>query len=84
MTHDPLCPCAPIDPIRPGSVHTSNSASCLCVLIAKVRAEERERSIEVIAALGPLSRFETCTTEDGYLFSGYVVVDVIPALREQP
>jgi hypothetical protein len=43
MTHDPLCPCAPIDPIRPGAVYTTNSASCLCVLIAKVRADERER-----------------------------------------
>ena len=48
MTHDPLCPCAPIDPIRPGSVHTTNSASCLCVLIAKVRADERQRIIGVM------------------------------------
>jgi hypothetical protein len=45
MTHDPLCPCTPIDPIRPGAVHTSNSASCLCVLIAKVRADERDGSL---------------------------------------
>jgi hypothetical protein len=43
MTHDPLCPCAPIDPIRPGGVHTANSASCLCVLIARVRADERRK-----------------------------------------
>jgi len=43
MDHDPLCPCTPIDPIRPGAVHTSNSASCLCVLIAKVRADEHSR-----------------------------------------
>ena len=33
MTHDPLCPCAPIDPIRPGAVYTTNSASCQCILI---------------------------------------------------
>jgi hypothetical protein len=43
MKHDPLCPCTPIDPIRPGAVHTSNSASCLCVLIAKVRADEKAK-----------------------------------------
>lgn len=46
MTHDPFCPCAPIDPIRPGAVHTANSASCLCVLIAQVRADELRRPSE--------------------------------------
>lgn len=46
MTHDPFCPCAPIDPIRPGAVHTSNSAACLCVLIAQVRADELRRPSE--------------------------------------
>jgi hypothetical protein len=39
-----------MDPIRPGSVHTTNTASCLCVLIAKVRSGERERLLEEWAA----------------------------------
>ena len=46
MAHDPLCPCAPLDPIRPGAVHTTNSASCLCVLIAKVRADTLDKAVQ--------------------------------------
>ena len=51
MPHDPLCPCAPIDPIRPGAVHTTNSASCQCVLIARVRADERNQAGQRVMSL---------------------------------
>lgn len=48
MTHDPLCPCAPINPIRPGTVHTTNTASCQCVRLIQARADERSRCIQEI------------------------------------
>lgn len=45
MTHDPMCPCAPINPIRPGAVHTTNTASCQCVRLIQARADERKKTI---------------------------------------
>ena len=43
MTHDPLCPC--ISHKQPHIQHLSGVCHyCQCALIAKVRADERQRS----------------------------------------
>jgi hypothetical protein len=51
MTHDPLCPCQshrqPLVQLLSGACHyCERDVICECDLIAKVRADEREQSVQ--------------------------------------
>ena len=66
MTHDPLCLVS--RPVRP---------SCECDFIAKVRADERERTIrDCIAAVERLTPWRTATFDE--------VGNALRELLEQP
>ena len=82
MTHDPLCPYRPVK--WHGWMQRDDEIPCRCGFIAKVRADERNRCIAEIEALGPLQQFKKWTAEDGSPIWGHETIDVSEALRREP
>lgn len=79
MIHDPLC--SHVVNRHPNDCFKCEIRGCECSLITKARADERERCIAEVEALGPLQQFTASRDEDGSPPARYESIDVAEALR---
>jgi hypothetical protein len=84
MTHDPLCVWAQDAPTSANCyvIEGSEPPITTCEVIANVRENERAKCIDAVAALGPVSKFQTWIAGDGSLAGGNVPLDLVAHLRD--